>query len=618
MVAGGDASCASWSTMLRERPSLARGRHPLRPADRGHRAGRGRQVGCWPTRSRCRRAGSSSRPRRPTRSATSTRSGATTSSSRSARPAPASPTWRWPWPSRRSLKREVARIILTRPAVEAGERLGFLPGDLLEKVHPYLRPLYDALYDMLEPEKVAHAQREGRDRDRAARLHARPHAQRRLHHPRRGAEHHLRADEDVPDPARLQLQDGDHRRHHPGGPAGEPHVGADRDPERAARTSTASASSTSTTATSSGTISSRPSCAPTIASSPPGTRRRPRSPPGARTEGRPRVPLMPVAPSQPPAPRPRLRRPRLRAVAPVRALARSAAPIGTSTSASWTTPAIRRLNARYLRRRRATDVLAFDLARARARRALLGEVIVSADTAGAPGPAAAGVPLALELDLLVVHGLLHLAGYDDHDPREARRMHERAREILAGGRPARAGAPLGTGSSRLMPATAPGGLRGPGRPPERRQVDAAQPARRREDGHRLAAPADDAHAHHRHQAPAVRPGHLRGHAGSASRARAGSGELMVKTAERALEDVDLVCLVVEATEDPDRLDREVARAPQGRRALPCTAVSTRRTWSRPSRACSRSSRPTASPIRSRRSCRSRPRRGEHCDAAARA
>ena len=52
------------------------------------------------------------------------------------------------------LKREVARIILTRPAVEAGERLGFLPGDLIEKVHPYLRPLYDALYDMLEPEKV--------------------------------------------------------------------------------------------------------------------------------------------------------------------------------------------------------------------------------------------------------------------------------------------------------------------------------------------------------------------------------------------------------------------------------------------------------------------------------
>jgi phosphate starvation-inducible protein PhoH and related proteins len=48
--------------------------------------------------------------------------------------------------------KQVGRIILTRPAVEAGERLGFLPGDLLAKVDPYLRPLYDALYDMLEPD----------------------------------------------------------------------------------------------------------------------------------------------------------------------------------------------------------------------------------------------------------------------------------------------------------------------------------------------------------------------------------------------------------------------------------------------------------------------------------
>ena len=51
-------------------------------------------------------------------------------------------------------ERQVNRIILTRPAVEAGERLGFLPGDLLAKVDPYLRPLYDALYDMLEADKL--------------------------------------------------------------------------------------------------------------------------------------------------------------------------------------------------------------------------------------------------------------------------------------------------------------------------------------------------------------------------------------------------------------------------------------------------------------------------------
>jgi phosphate starvation-inducible protein PhoH and related proteins len=52
-------------------------------------------------------------------------------------------------------RREVNRIILTRPAVEAGERLGFLPGDLMAKVDPYLRPLFDALHNMLEPERVS-------------------------------------------------------------------------------------------------------------------------------------------------------------------------------------------------------------------------------------------------------------------------------------------------------------------------------------------------------------------------------------------------------------------------------------------------------------------------------
>ena len=65
----------------------------------------------------------------------------------SALPAPARPIWRWPWRAR-----SVNRIILTRPAVEAGEKLGFLPGDLQSKVDPYLRPLYDALFDMLGAE----------------------------------------------------------------------------------------------------------------------------------------------------------------------------------------------------------------------------------------------------------------------------------------------------------------------------------------------------------------------------------------------------------------------------------------------------------------------------------
>ena len=52
------------------------------------------------------------------------------------------------------VEKRVKRLVLARPAVEAGEKLGFLPGDLAEKVNPYLRPLYDALYDMLGYEKV--------------------------------------------------------------------------------------------------------------------------------------------------------------------------------------------------------------------------------------------------------------------------------------------------------------------------------------------------------------------------------------------------------------------------------------------------------------------------------
>ena len=49
-----------------------------------------------------------------------------------------------------ALEKKIERIILSRPAVEAGERLGFLPGDMRDKVDPYLRPLYDSLYDLLE------------------------------------------------------------------------------------------------------------------------------------------------------------------------------------------------------------------------------------------------------------------------------------------------------------------------------------------------------------------------------------------------------------------------------------------------------------------------------------
>ena len=93
---------------------------------------------------------------------------------------------------------------------------------------------------------------------------------------------------------------------------------------------------------------------------------------------------------------------------------------------------IRALNARYRGVRAATDVLAFPLETPGPSR-LLGEVIISADTAWRQARGLR-VPLVIELELLVVHGLLHLVGYDDRDPREARLMHTRARGILQAAR----------------------------------------------------------------------------------------------------------------------------------------------------------------------------------------
>ena len=88
----------------------------------------------------------------------------------------------------------------------------------------------------------------------------------------------------------------------------------------------------------------------------------------------------------------------------------------------------RRLNRQYRGVSRATDVLAFPLVTPGPSR-LLGEVIVSVETATRHARRI-GVPVVRELELLVVHGLLHLVGYDDREPREARLMHERTRGIL--------------------------------------------------------------------------------------------------------------------------------------------------------------------------------------------
>ena len=110
---------------------------------------------------------------------------------------------------------QVNRIILTRPAVEAGERLGFLPGDLMAKVDPYLRPLYDALHDLLEPEGAQRLLDRGtvevaplafmRGRTLNDSFIILDEAQNTS----------PGADEDVPHPDRLRLQGGGDRRRHP-------------------------------------------------------------------------------------------------------------------------------------------------------------------------------------------------------------------------------------------------------------------------------------------------------------------------------------------------------------------------------------------------------------------
>jgi probable rRNA maturation factor len=97
---------------------------------------------------------------------------------------------------------------------------------------------------------------------------------------------------------------------------------------------------------------------------------------------------------------------------------------------------IRALNATHRGIHRRTDVLAFPLELPGAASGLLGQVVISADTA-ARQARRLGVPLALELELLTTHGILHLAGYDDRDPVEADLMHRRERELLGASAPAR-------------------------------------------------------------------------------------------------------------------------------------------------------------------------------------
>ena len=160
-------------------------------------------------------------------------------------------------------EREVQRIILTRPAVEAGERLGFLPGDIQAKVDPYLRPLFDALYDMLDPDRVNGYFERGV-------IEVAPLAFMRGRTLNDSFVILDEAQNTSPEQMKMFLtrlgfssRDGRHRRHHPDRPAARPALRAGRRRARSSARSRTSPSSTSAARTSSATSSCSGSSPPT-------------------------------------------------------------------------------------------------------------------------------------------------------------------------------------------------------------------------------------------------------------------------------------------------------------------------------------------------------------------
>ena len=134
----------------------------------------------------------------PDSARSSNRSNAIPLPSASVRPEPARPISPIVMAIRALKSREVARVVLSRPAVEAGESLGFLPGDVREKVDPYMRPLFDALNELLDDGVVATLHGSRYARDRSTGIYARPHAVGSVRDSRRSAERHRRSVEDVP------------------------------------------------------------------------------------------------------------------------------------------------------------------------------------------------------------------------------------------------------------------------------------------------------------------------------------------------------------------------------------------------------------------------------------
>ena len=115
------------------------------------------------------------------------------------------------------MTKQVRRIVLTRPAVEAGERLGFLPGDLMAKVDPYLRPLYDAMYDMFDVEAAERLFEKNTVEVAPLAFMRGAHAKRQFYTSRRSSKHNAGTNEDVPYPYRVRLSRSGHRGRNTGG-----------------------------------------------------------------------------------------------------------------------------------------------------------------------------------------------------------------------------------------------------------------------------------------------------------------------------------------------------------------------------------------------------------------
>ena len=342
------------------------------------------------------------------------------------------------------LGRHKRRLVVTRPVVEAGESLGYLPGDLAQKINPYLRPLYDAM-DALVASDTVRRMEETRTIEIAPLAYMRgPYAGRQLRDSRRSPERHPRADEDVPHPARRGDAGGDYRRHYPDRPAAAARIGADSrhvGAFRAARGALHVPAAGGRGAQRAG----APNRAGLRACGAAGTggRRRRResavSHPHAHVHtpnGQPEVVVRATAAVSAPDTAPTGTDTAIdpsRATAQLctalqrfgrRALQQLHRPVEVSVLLCDATT-IRALNARYRGRDEVTDVLSFamregmavpDTPSAAAQDdAVVGDVVIAVEVA-ARQAAERGEPLERELCRLLVHGMLHLLGMDHADP----------------------------------------------------------------------------------------------------------------------------------------------------------------------------------------------------------